>query len=79
MNKILTLLNARIMVNDNNGKTEAVSALKELREAIMGPMMDMEKQVVAAVDEIRSTHSAQLYLNQRAFELLLKIFEGCRK
>ncbi len=79
MNKILTLLNARIMVNDNNGKAEAVSALKELREAIMGHWMDMEKQAVDAVGEIQSNHSAQLYLNQRSLEMLLKLTEGCRK
>lgn len=79
MNKLLTLINARIMVNDNNGKTEAASALKELREAIMGPVMDMEKQLVAAVSEIQSNHNAQLYLNQRALEMLLKLTEGYRK
>ena len=79
MNKILTLLNARIMVNDNNGKTEAVSALKELREAIMGPLMDMEKQAADTVGGILSNHSAQLYLNQRSLDMLLKLTEGYRK
>ena len=79
MNKILTLLNARIMVNDNNGKAEAVAALKELREAIMGHWMDTERQLVAAVSEIQSNHNAQLYLNQRALEMLLKLTEGYRK
>ena len=79
MNKLQTLLDDRITVNAINGKAEAVSALQELREAIAGPMMDMEKQVVDAASHIQSMTSSQLYLNQRALELLLKIFEGCRK
>ena len=40
-------------------------------------------EAVSALQELReaiqSMTSSQLYLNQRALELLLKIFEGCRK
>ncbi len=79
MNNLLTLLDDRITLNSINGKAEAASALRELREAMTGPMMDMEKQVVDAASHIQSMTSSQLYLNQRALELLLKIFEGCRK
>lgn len=78
MNKILTLLDDRITLNAINGKAEAASALRELREAIAGPMEDMEKQVVDAASHIQAITSSQLYLNQRALEMLLKIFEGCR-
>ena len=79
MNKLLTLLDDRITVNAINGKAEAASALRELREAIMGPLMDMEKQAADTVGGILSNHSAQLYLNQRSLDMLLKLTEGYRK
>ena len=78
MNKLLTLLDDRITLNSINGKTEAASALRELREAMAGPMMDMEKQVVDAASHIQSMTTSQLYLNQRALEMLLKLTEGYR-
>jgi hypothetical protein len=78
MSKILETLNDRIMVNDINGKTEAVSALKELREAIMGPLLKQDSEFAATVGDLQANHSAQLYLNQRSLEMVLKLLEGFR-
>ena len=78
MNKILELLNDRITVNDINGKTEAVSALKELREAIMGPLLNQGSEVAGIVGDLQANHSAQLYLNQRSLEMVLKLCEKFR-
>jgi hypothetical protein len=78
MSKILEILNDRITVNDINGKTEAVSALRELREAIMGPLLKQDSEFAGIVGDLQANHSAQLYLNQRSLEMVLKLCEKFR-
>ena len=59
MREVLAILNDRITVNSINGKAEAVSALSELREAIMGPIQRMELDLALLVQEITRTESCR--------------------
>jgi hypothetical protein len=78
MSKILETLNDRITVNTINGKAEVVAALQELREALLDPVLHTEAEIAASVREIQSNHNAQLYLNQRSLELVVKLCERFR-
>jgi hypothetical protein len=78
MNKLMTLLDDRITLNSLNGKSEAVTALLEYREASLREMLEMEAQVSGALTRIQSSSSAQIFFHQQAEETLLKLLQGFR-
>ncbi len=69
MKEVLAILNDRITVNSINGKAEAVSALQELREAILGPIRRTEDQLAGAMDALERVEEERTMwarCNQRA-------------
>ena len=68
MKEVLAILNDRITVNSINGKAEAVSALQELREAIMGPMQRMEadlEKLGSLIQRQKAYHEAIAYIEHQ--------------
>ena len=65
MKEVLAIINDRITVNSINGKAEAVSALQELREAIMGPIQRMDatfEKLASVIDRQKAYHEAIAYI-----------------
>jgi hypothetical protein len=59
MREVLAILNDRITVNSINGKAEAVSALQELREAILGPIQKAERDIFKALTRLELIEEAR--------------------
>jgi hypothetical protein len=59
MREVLAILNDRITVNSINGRAEAVSALKELREAILGPLKKAEQEIIHAMNRFEMIEAAR--------------------
>jgi hypothetical protein len=59
MREVLAILNDRITVNSINGKVEAVSALQELREAILGPIQKAERDIFKALTRLELIEEAR--------------------
>jgi hypothetical protein len=59
MREVLAIINDRITVNSINGKAEAVSTLKELREAILGPLKKFEQEIIHAMNRFEMIEEAR--------------------
>jgi hypothetical protein len=59
MREVLAIFNDRITVNSINGKAEAVSALSELREAILGPIQKAERDIFKALTRLELIEEAR--------------------
>jgi hypothetical protein len=69
MREVFAILNDKITVNAINGRAEAVSALQELRGAIMGPIRRTEDQLAGAMDALERVERERTMwarCNQRA-------------
>ncbi len=80
MKEVLAILNDRITINSINGKSEAVTALQELREAIMGPIQKMDaavEKLAGVIDRQKAYHEAIAYIEHvELMEPLRKLQPG---
>ena len=82
MREVLAIINDRITVNAINGKAEAVSALQELREAIIGPLRRTEEAVAKAMTRLEIIEEARegwaAYEKRQALENIRALRQSIR-